>query len=600
MGGGGLAQNDNQTVKNGPLLRRLFEENFWSQWRSYGAAIVAMLITAAMTSSSALVMREVINCIGPKKNRHHALCVAALLAVIFTVKGVSTYTQGIFLSKAGNAIIADQQRKLFDQILRSDFAFIQSRPSSDLLMRVTHGAQAARSVIDTLVTSFVRDLLTLLGLLAVMVIQEPLFSLVALLFGPLALLGVRSLLAKVREIMEMEMASLGEIVRIVQETSLGFRVVLSYGLENFLRNSLHQAVASVEERTNAIAGIESATSPLMETLAGLAISGIIAFSAIHIVQKGQAGDLVSFITALLLAYEPAKRLARMRVSLEAGMVGTRMLFDILDHSSLLKEALNAQDLTDGPGEITFEDVHFSYKPGVPVLKHLNLTFKPGHITALVGPSGAGKSTLINLIMRLYDPGEGTIRIDGTNIADVTFRSLRNQIAYVGQDVFLFAGTVRHNISLGKEGATELEIIQAAQAANAHKFILALPEGYDTPIGENGSSLSGGQKQKLTIARAFLRDAKILILDEATSALDGESEASIRSTVEVLARGRTSIVIAHRLSTIVKADHIILLNEGSVVEEGSPDQLLQTNGLYRRLYQHQLLPETGSKPFCRIC
>jgi ATP-binding cassette subfamily B protein len=592
LGGKHLIEKNKNNVQNRFLLRRIFVENFQHQWRYYGVAIFFMLITALMTSASALVMRDVIDCMVPGANKAHLFFTSGMIALIFMTKGVSTYIQGVFLSKAGNSIIAEQQRKIFDHILKSDFAFIQSWQSSDLLMRVTHGAQSARSVIDTIVVSFVRDLFTLLGLLSVMAIQHPLFSLIALVLGPLAFLGVRKLLFKVRQIMEMELASLAQIVRIVQETSVGFRVVLSYSLENLLRKDLDEVISCVQKRTNAMTRIESATSPLMETLAGLAIAGIISFVAVIAHKDQTVGGLASFITALLLAYEPAKRLARMRVSIEAGMVGVRKLFKILDYPTVLKEKPDAKDLAKGPGRVAFENVCFAYTQDQRVLKNLTLAFESGKITALVGPSGAGKSTLINLIMRLYDPSEGVVRVDGHNIADVTFASLRSQIAYVGQDVFLFSGTVLYNIGLGKEGATEQDIIQAAKAANAHEFILALPNGYHTSIGENGCHLSGGQRQKLTIARAFLKNAQILILDEATSALDGESEASIRSAVEALARGRTSIIIAHRLSTVMCADHIIVLDAGVILEEGTPNQLIQNKGLFHHLYRYQILPEVG--------
>lgn len=575
------------------LLRRLFADNFRKQFRWYAYAMISMALTAAMTAASAYIMREIINGVVVDRDPAKVLATAGIVAAIFLVKGVTSYLQSIFLSRAGNRIIADKQRQIFDRIMDSDIAFIQSRATSDLVLRVTHAAQAARTVIDTIVLSFVRDLLTVIGLVTVMVIQQPVLSLLAFVLGPLALLGVRFLLGKVRLIMEMEMASLVEIIRVVQEATTGFRVVKSYALEPLLKRDMDSAIRAVEKRSNAISRIEAATSPLMETLAGLAIAGAISLSAVSIFQDVQRpGEMISFITALLLAYEPAKRLARMRVQIESNLVGVRMLFEILDHPIALKEAPDAIDLPAGPGLIRMEKVGFGYAGGPAVLKELDVTFEPGKVTALVGPSGAGKSTIINLIMRLYDPEKGRVTIDGHDISKVTLASLRKRFSYVGQDPFLFVGTVRHNIALGAEGASDDDIVRAAKAANAHDFIMSLPNGYDSDVGENGRNLSGGQKQRITVARAFLRNSEFLILDEATSSLDSESEAGIRAAVEELAHGRTTITIAHRLSTVARADKIVVLDAGEVIEQGPPDVLLRNGGAYRRLYEFQLLPDAG--------
>jgi len=579
--------------ENAKMLMRLFRENFRKHYGLYSVAIIAMLVTGLTTAASAWMMKEIVNGMVVDKDVQKIFGIAATVATIFTVKGIASYIQSYYLSKAGSSIIAHQQRRIFDQILKSDLAFIQSRSSADLLMRVTQGAQAARSVIDVIVTSFVRDLFTLVALIIVMFIQQPVLSLVSFVFGPIAFFGLRMLLKNVRAIMRKEMTSFTDIIRIVQEASTGFRIVKSYGLEPNLRNDMNKAVSKVQHRSNSIAKLQALTSPLMETLAGFAIAGAIALSAVVVLQHGNTpGELVSFITALLLAYEPAKRLARMRISIEAGMVGCNMLFEILDHPVVLQESPDAKPLPKGPGHITFEKVQFSYRQGLPVLKQVDLNFQSGKITALVGPSGSGKSTIINLIMRMFDPDTGSVSIDGHDIKDVTIASLRERISYVGQDAFLFAGTVKYNIGLGKTGATELDIIRAAKAANAHDFIMALPNGYDTDVGENGGNLSGGQKQRLTIARAFLRDSEILILDEATSALDSEAEVAVKQAVEKLSQGRTTIVIAHRLSTVASADHIIVMKDGEVAEQGKPAELLKQNGLYRRLYQHQFLPEAG--------
>ncbi len=581
MIGSFLSPNDKK------LLARLFKENFKKHVGWYSAAIAAMLVVAGTTSLSAWIMRDIVNSVYLKQGFDVVLEIAVAVAVIFIAKGIATFVQSYYLSKAGNSIVAEQQRKIYDRLLKQGVSFFQNLPSSELLVRVTYNAQAARSVIDTIVTSFVRDLFSLLGLIIVMFAQNFLLSAISMIIGPLAIFSVRLVLRRVRKIMEAELASLGEIVNVVQETSIGVRVIKAFSLENLMRQRMNKAVSDVEHRANGIAKLEAATSPIMETLSGLAIAAVIAVSGYTVLEKGGSpGDLMAFITALLLAYEPAKRLARMRVQIEGGMIGVRMMFEVLDAPLTLAEKKDAQPLPKASGNVELKNVSFEYVPNQPVLKDVSVLFEGGKMTALVGPSGSGKSTIINLMMRLYDPQSGSVEINGMDLRDVSFASLREHVSYVGQETFLFSGTVKHNISVGRDNATDEEIIAAAKAANAHDFIMNMPNGYDSKLGENGSGLSGGQRQRVAIARAMLRDADILILDEATSALDSESEALVRDALERLTFNKTSIVIAHRLSTINRADKIVVMDNGQVVEQGSRRELLATDGLYKRLHSIQ--------------
>ena len=575
---------------NKTLVARLLSENFKKQAPWYGIAIVSMLIVAAMTSASAWIMRDIVNETVVSRDLNRVFMIAIAVAAIFAIKGVATYVQSVFLSRAGNNIIAETQKKLFRSVLNQSLGFYSKFASSELLMRITNNAQAARNVMDLIVTSFVRDLFSLLGLIAVMVIQQPWLSLISAVIGPAAIFGVRRLSKKVRRIMEQEMVSLGGIIRNVQETSSGIKVVKAFGLEEFMGLRMDRYVEDVEARSNAIAKLEAASSPIMETLSGFAIAAVVALSGVWVLQKGNTpGELMSFVTALLLAYEPAKRLARVRINLESGLVGVRLMYELADHPVDLTERPDAKDLVAGPGEIRFHDVDFGYREGQGLFRKLNITFPAGKTTALVGPSGGGKSSIINLIMRLYDPENGSVTIDGQDLKAATFRSLRERMSYVGQDTFLFSGSIRHNIALGREGATDDEIIAAAKAANAHGFIMALPGGYDCDTGENGGNLSGGQKQRIAIARAMLRDAEILILDEATSALDSDSEAQIRDALARLTKGRTTITIAHRLSTVTTAHNVVVMENGAVAEQGELGRLLSHDGPFKRLYELQLLP-----------
>jgi ATP-binding cassette subfamily B protein len=541
-----------------------------------------------MTSSVAWIMRYIVDAMTIPDNRGTVFMVALAVAGIFTVKGLATYVQIVSLTRAGNRIVATQQIRLYDKLLRQGVSFFNLTESSDLLMRVTQSAQAARMIIDLIVTSFVRDLLTLIGLLAVMFYQQPVLSAVALLVGPAAIFGIRVLLRKVRKIMEMEMASLAEIIKVIQETSTGIRIIKAFALEERMASRMARAVREVEKRSNAISRLEAITSPLMDTLSGFAIAAVVALSAVQIfgLQGTTPGQLMSFVTALLMAYEPAKRLSRMRITIEAGMVGVRMMFGLLDQPETLAEHPNPVTMTKGPGRIVFDRVGFSYGAGRPVINDLSLVFEAGKTTALVGPSGGGKSTILNLILRLYDPHEGTVTIDDLDIRLASFTSLRDKISFVGQDTFLFSASVSDNIRFGSPTASEEEVIAACKAANAHEFIEHLPQGYKTQVGENGAFLSGGQKQRLAIARAILRDAPILLLDEATSALDSKSEALVQEAIQRLTRDRTTVVIAHRLSTVLGADKICVIEAGALAEEGTAKALLARGGVFRGLYDQQ--------------
>lgn len=576
-------------TQNHLLIWRLIRESFRQHAFGYAIAIASMMVVAGMTAASAWIMQDITNEFVIGKDLNRVYQIAGLVAAIFITKGIATFVQAFFLSRVGNSIIADRQRKIYDRILAQGISFYHSVPSSDLITRVTHNAQAARTVLDVIVTSFVRDLFSLIGLIFVMVYQQPVMSLVAFIVGPMAIFGVNLILRRVRKIMEAEFLSLAQIVQVMQETTVGVRIVKSFNLEPIMRTRMYRAVSDVEKRANSIAALEAGTSPIMETLAGLAIAGVVLVSGYLVVQGGQTpGSIMSFITALLLAYEPAKRLARFRVSLEAGLIGVRMMFELSDRPLTLSERPGATPLVPGSGTIELKDVSFSYADGEPVLRDLDLIFPPGKMTALVGPSGSGKSTVMNLIMRMYDPDSGEVLFDGQDIAHATLHSVRDRIAYVSQDTFLFSGTIMHNIRLGREGASDEEVIAASKAANAHDFIMSLKNGYDTQVGENGALLSGGQKQRLSIARAILRDANVLLLDEATSALDAESESLFREALEKLASGRTTIAIAHRLSTVHQADNIVVMQDGKVVEQGRHTDLIKADGLYRRLYEFQLM------------
>ncbi len=576
-----------QISSRSPLVR-LFLENFPEHRGRYLAAMLAMATVAIMTSATAWIMGEIIDSMTNPQDRGRIMLVAAAVAGIFILRGLASYAQMVLMAQAGNRIVAQKQGDLFRRLLDQDLAFFSATESSDVLVRVTQSAQMVRRVIDTIVTGFVRDLLTLAGLIVVMFWQQPILSFVSLVVGPMALWGIRRILSRVRAVMSLEMAGLAEVFRVVQETSIGTRVIKAFALEGTMMERMESAVRAVEKRANKLVRLESATTPLMDTIAGLAIASIVALSTVSLFGRsaGTPGQLMSFVTAFLMAYEPAKRLSRMRVTIEGGMVGVRMMYELLDRAQTLVEAVDAVDLPNGPGIVALENVSFSYSDGRRVLDGLSLTLPQGGTTALVGPSGSGKSTVLNLLLRLYDPDDGRILLDGIDLRKVRFAALRRKMSYVGQDTFLFSATIRENLRLVRPEADDAEIIEAARVAHADEFIQLLPYGYDTPVGENGVFLSGGQRQRLAIARAVMRHPEILLLDEATSALDSHSEALVRDALNCVTKGVTTVVVAHRLSTVMRADLICYMENGKLIESGRLDELLARGGKFSDLYERQ--------------
>lgn len=580
---------------NDPRLgdaRRLLSENLRQHLPNYGIASIAMLVVAATTAATAWLMQFIIDAMTSVDSAMTIRAVALAVAVIFAVKGLATYVQSVSMGRAGSRIVASQQELLYDKLMRQGVAFFDERESSGLLLRVTQSANAARSLIDTVVTSVVRDVFTLIGLVGVMVWQQPVMSLVAVVFGPLAFGALRVLLGKMRALAQQDYHLMGAIIQVVQETSAGIRVIKTFGLEGEMSKRMRRAAKAVERRSNSITRVQSLTNPLLDTLTGLAIAVVILLSTVQIgsMAPPSPGALMSFVTALLMAYEPAKRLARVRFQVEMNLAAIARMYAVLDAPETMPEAPDAAELPRGPGELRFEAVHFGFSTQEgsrkQVIKGIDHVFEAGKMTALVGPSGGGKSTMLNLMLRLYDPDKGRVLIDGVDLRGVTLKSLRARMSFVAQDTFLFSTTIRENIRLGRRNATDAEIEQAARVANAHDFIMEMPKGYDTEVGENGSFLSGGQKQRLSIARAVVRNADILLLDEATSALDATSEALVRDALATISKGVTTVVIAHRLSTILDADRICYVEGGKIAEYGTLDELLARNGGFRRIYDQQ--------------
>jgi ATP-binding cassette subfamily B protein len=578
------------------LIWRLLTEYAVARWRRYAFAFLLMSIVAGCTASIAYLAGDVINKTYVNRDFGGVVQVSLLLLAAFLLRGAATYGHAVTLARIGNSIIAENQRRLFAKLLQQNIGFFADRHSSELLARLATGAASANQALNLVITSLGRDVLTLIGLVIVMVVQDPISSLAVLVIAPPLVLVLRKLIRRIRTVAYNQWAGGTRILETLQETLQGIRIVKSFTLEDRMRARFDDNVAAVEQESNKMARVGQRTSPLMETLGGVAISMAMLYGGYRVIALGTSpGEFVSFMTAFLLAYEPAKRLTRLNVELNVALVGVRILFEIIDSPATEPSDQERPALKVTDAHVTFDAVRFSDRPGTATLQDLSLSAEPGRMTALVGPSGGGKSTIFNLLLRFYEIERGVIAIDGQDITRVSRHSLRSQIAFVGQHVFLFRASVRDNIAFGRPDATEAQIVAAAKAAHAHDFISAFPQGYDTPVGEHGLQLSGGERQRVAIARALIKDAPIILLDEATAALDSESEHLVQQAVSELCKGRTTIVIAHRLSTIMHANRILVVEAGQIVESGVHDELLRKGGRYALFYRMQLRQQETDQP-----
>jgi ABC-type multidrug transport system fused ATPase/permease subunit len=569
------------------LIRRLVTEQGVAYWRRYVVAFVLMGVSAAATAGSAWILGQVINKAYVDKDVRGIALLSGVTVLIFILKGAATYGHQVILSKISNAILANNQRRLFAKLMNESVAFFSERHSSEFLARLTSGANSVAQVLSLLVNALGRDVLLLIGLVAVMLMQDPYMALLGFLVAPPAMLVLRKLVKRIKGLAHNQFTGTADILETMQESVQGIRTVKAFTLEQTMRERIDASIAAVERNANKMARVSNRSSPLMETLGGLAVAGGLMYGGYSVVAMGATpGQFFSFLTAFLMAYEPAKRLARLNIELNSNLIGARKLLEIVDSPSSepLEDDNPALRLTDARVEL--RNATFAYRANEPVINRMSFVAEPGKVTALVGPSGGGKSTVLALLLRLYELGEGEILIDGQSISKVSRRSLREQTAYVGQDVFLFRDTIAANIAFGKVGATEAQIMAAAKAACAHEFIMGFPQGYNTPVGEHGTQLSGGQRQRIAVARALVKNAPVILLDEATAALDSESEQQVQEAIEHLCQNRTTIVIAHRLHTIMHADAILVVEGGAIVERGRHEDLLRRGGRYASFFRIQ--------------
>ena len=567
-----------------PILRRVISENGRDYTKLYAFAIACLLIIAVTTAFVAWIMRDVIDEIFYKQRADLILIICAAVVVTFILRGLASYGQAVSLARIGNNLVARYQRRVFAHLMALGFDFYATSRSGQLAARINENINGAREILSVTLTSIARDFVSLIALIIVMIIQDPVLSIIALTIGPPLVIAVSYITRRIRSITREAVEYNSRLVGAIQETVQGMAVVKAYTMETALVDRLEALVLRAENRANKIASVSERTSPISEIFAGFAIAGVIGFSGWRAIHEGQPpGAMFSFITALLLAYDPARRLAKLQVNLERALVNARMIYELLDIPATQADGAIETPLAAQKGGLRFDNVSFGYDAETSVLHNVSFDVEAGQTFAIVGASGSGKTTIVSLILRFYEPQSGKISIAGQDIATVSKTSLRQSTAYVSQAPYLFEGTIKDNIRYGNPDADDAAVEQAAQQAQAHEFIMAMPEGYDTQVGENGLTLSGGQRQRISIARAIVRNAPILLLDEATSALDNESEAKVQQALEQVMRGRTTIIIAHRLSTIRSADHILVLDEGRIVEQGSHDALSdKIDGAFARL------------------
>ena len=591
-----LPESGDHLYGNTTMVKRLVSEEGVRHWKKYAFAAVLMAMVAGCTAMVPYLFGKIVDELQVNRSMNGVMIGAAAMFAVFVGKGIASYGQSVILAKIANRVIVSHQRKIFLKLLNENLGFFADRHTAEFVTRVNAGAAATAKVLNLIVTTASRDLLTLLGLTAVMVIQDPVMSIMGLLIAPPAWFALTYLMKRVKKQARAQFRGGAAALETLQETLQGIRIVKAFTLEKAMRQRFDSQVGVIEKTSNKIAKLSNRSTPLMETLGGLALTAATLYGGYRtIIYGAPPGEFVAFTAAFLLAYDPARRLARFKLDLNSSMVGVRLLFEVLDSPATEPSDDHKPALRAAIERIEFNDVNFSYRTDVPTLRGMSFVAEPGTMTALVGPSGGGKSTVLNLLLRFYDVQSGRITIGGQDITGVARSSLRRHIAYVGQDTFLFRGSVRENIAYGRPEATEDEIIAAAQGAYAHDFIMAFPQGYDTEVGEHGTQLSGGQRQRIAIARALIKDAPVVMLDEATAALDSESELLVRDAIARLCQGKTTLVIAHRLHTISHADRIHVIEDGRVAESGRHEELLRKGGRYAQFYRLQLQEQERHEP-----
>tara|TARA_Y100000741_G_scaffold24986_1_gene18057 strand:+ start:1650 stop:3389 length:1740 start_codon:yes stop_codon:yes gene_type:complete len=571
------------------ILLRLYNDYTKKYLKKIIISLLLSIIVAASTSSIAWLLDPAIKKIFLEKDDTLIYLIPLAIILAFVAKGVSLYLAKKIMIRVSGELTAEVQLDLFKSILKSDTKKLENKHSGKYLSHLTYDVGMLTNLLSVGLLNIMKDSFTLICLLFVMFYQNLNLSLFAIIMIPLASYAAKSLGKRIGKVVTQAQEVSGIVTSYLTEILKNYKIVKVYQKESFEVNRASKYISDMKEKGIKIAVVMVRASPIMETLTGIMIAGLIYYSA-KLVGQGtlEVNNFFSFLAAMMLAYQPVRSLATLNLTISQGLSGARRILPIIDQQHEIFENKDLKKLSVDKGTISFKDVDFSYEEtNEKVLHGVNLKINGGETVALVGHSGAGKSTIMNLIPRFYDPKKGNISIDDQLISNTSLNSLRSQISMVNQETILFDDTIEANVAYAKDDCSKEQIIQACKYSHAHEFIDKLPNKYNTLIGENGTRLSGGEKQRLSIARAILKNTPIILLDEATSSLDADTEEKIQDAIMYLTKNRTTLIIAHRLSTIFKANRIFVIDKGKVAAEGNHKELLEQSEIYKNFYNKQL-------------
>jgi len=571
------------------LLKRLYKDYSKKYVNKIFLSVFFTILLAGSTSSVAYLLDPAIKQLFIEQKNSYIYLIPSAIILAFFIKGTSLYIAKVIMIKVAEGVRKDIQCDMFNSIIYADTDVIDKKHSGKYVSNLNNDVGMITSLVSTTILNFFKDSLTLIGLLGVMIYQNWKLTLVAIIMIPLASLAAKSLGKRIRKETESQMRKAGILIKFMIEAFKNHKLVKIFQREEFEKKRAYSAIDDFRKSNQKISIIFVRASPIMEILTGIMIA-ILIFVSAKLVKNNEleVSNFFSFLAAMMLAYQPVRSLATLNIGIQQGLSGANRVIKVIDEKQNIKDESNADDISIKEGEIKFNKVSFGYEGSeTRVLNSVSLNIPGKKMTALVGHSGAGKSTILNLIPRLYNINEGDIKIDNQSIYSKKVYSLRKNISLVSQDIFLFDDTIKNNIAYANPNATDLEIIDAAKFSFANEFIEKMPNGYDTIIGENGIRLSGGEKQRLSIARAILKKTPIILLDEATSSLDAETESKIQQAINFLTKGRTTVVIAHRLSTILNSDKIFVIDKGEVVDNGNHEELIKSSKIYKNFYEKQI-------------
>lgn len=549
-------------------------------------ALFCMSGVAIMTASLAYLVKPALDEIFFERNKEMLFMIPVVVASVYIFKGFCDFGQYYLMSFIGQSVIRDLREEMFTKLSNMSVGFFVRHSTGELVSRMNNDVMMVQGAMTNAITGIVRDVLTVVSLIFVVFYRDYQLALIAMIVFPMAIYPLLNFGRRLKKYSRRMLVSLEDITERLNETITGIRIVKAFAMEDYERERFSMVNNTLFNAFMKRFKVRALSNPVMETLGGFGVCLIVFYGGYQVINGNSTqGTFFSFMAALIMLYEPIKRINEVNITIQEGLSAGERIFALLDTPVDVMDREGASDLGRARGELTFENVGFSYEENV-VLEDVSLRVAPGEAIAIVGESGAGKSTLLDLAPRFYDVSSGRVLIDGSDVRDVTQKSLRQNIGIVTQQTILFDDTIRNNIAYGRPDLPLEKVIEAAVAAHAHDFIMTTPNGYDTLIGENGIKLSGGERQRIAIARALLKDPPVLILDEATSNLDSDSEIAVQGAIETLMKGRSTMVVAHRLSTIRNVNRIYVLVSGRIVEEGAHDELLAKNGFFARLYKLQ--------------